>query len=95
MNGLIALNRLVAGRGGDGLDPRLRVLLEERQRIEDGMQGVVDMERFRGSPVHQAGPHPAAGKAVSPNIPREGVLRFPQKRSRTAIGVQTKTSSIK
>lgn len=83
MDGLMALDNLIAGRGGDGLHPRLRALLEERRRIEAD-PGVVALDRHRDGP-RQAGPHPVAGTNLAPER-REGVLAFPEKSSRISTG---------
>lgn len=90
MDGLMALDSLAAGRGGDGLHPRLRALLEERRRLE-AQPGVVALDRHRDAPIVQAGPHPAAGTNLAPER-REGVLAFPEKPSRISTGVHPGTN---
>jgi hypothetical protein len=57
MSGFLSFHRLAAARG-DGLHPKLRELLEQREAIA-ASQDVVEIERFRDGSFTQAGSAPA------------------------------------
>lgn len=57
MSGFLSFHRLAAARG-DGLHPKLRELLEQREAIA-ASQDVVEIDRFREGSFTQAGSAPA------------------------------------
>lgn len=73
MTGMLAFDRLVAQRHGDGLDPRLRALFEvqfDRRRA-----GIVDLDGKRPADLCQAGPNPFRDRPA--RLPA-GVVFFPE-----------------
>lgn len=57
MSGFLSFHRLAAARG-DGLHPKLRELLQQREVIA-ASRDVVEIDRFREGLFTQAGPAPA------------------------------------
>lgn len=72
MNGWLMLDRLAAA-DGDGLNPTLREMLDDRAAIESPAGNIVEIAKLRGEPARQSGPVPAP--AITGPLP-ENIVRF-------------------